>query len=51
MGLSDYGQSNIVDILYLELPQEGESVGRGDKLGSVESGKWVGSLRVCTCLC
>ncbi|MGC7873342.1 glycine cleavage system protein H [Desulfosporosinus sp. SYSU MS00001] len=44
IGLSDYGQSNTGDILYLELLQAGETVGRGDKLGSVESGKWVGSL-------
>lgn len=44
IGLSDYGQSNTGDILYLELPHEGETVGRGDKLGSIESGKWVGNL-------
>jgi glycine cleavage system H protein len=44
IGLSDYGQSNTGDILYLELSQEGETVGRGAKLGSIESGKWVGNL-------
>lgn len=44
IGLSDYGQSNTGDILYLELPHEGEAIGKGDKLGSIESGKWVGNL-------
>lgn len=44
IGLSDYGQSNTGDILYLELPHEGEVIKKGDKLGSIESGKWVGNL-------
>jgi len=44
IGLTDYGQGNIGDIIYLELAPAGTVVGRGDRCGSIESGKWVGSL-------
>jgi glycine cleavage system H protein len=44
IGLSDYGQWIIGDILYLDLAPEGATIVKGDKFGSVESGKWVGSL-------
>jgi glycine cleavage system H protein len=44
IGLSDYGQWVIGDILYLDLATEGVTIVRGGKFGSVESGKWVGNL-------
>lgn len=44
IGLSDYGQWVIGDILYIELGQEGAKIQKGESFGSVESGKWVGNL-------
>lgn len=44
IGLTDYGQGNIGDIIYLEIVPTGTVVRRGDRCGSIESGKWVGSL-------
>jgi glycine cleavage system H protein len=44
VGMTDYGQSNTGDILYLELSRAGEIFKQGDKFGSIESGKWVGNL-------
>ncbi|MCX5780197.1 MAG: glycine cleavage system protein GcvH [Firmicutes bacterium] len=44
VGMTDYGQSNTGDILYLELIPGGEEIKQGDKFGSIESGKWVGNL-------
>ncbi|MEA4926604.1 MAG: glycine cleavage system protein GcvH [Syntrophomonadaceae bacterium] len=44
VGMTDYGQSNTGDILYLELFPAGEAFRQGEKFGSIESGKWVGNL-------
>lgn len=44
IGLTDFGQYNTGDILYLELPSKGTVLARGEKIGSIESGKWVGKL-------
>ena len=44
VGLTPYGQGTIGDILYLELVSAGTAVRKGEKIGSVESGKWVGTL-------
>lgn len=44
VGMTDYGQSNTGDILYLELSPCGETFRQGDTFGSIESGKWVGNL-------
>jgi len=44
IGLTDYGQWVIGDILYLDLSPEDASIAMGEKFGSVESGKWVGNL-------
>ncbi len=44
IGLTEYGQWVIGDILYLELDPEGKAEAKGDRFGSIESGKWVGSL-------
>ena len=44
IGMTDYGQSNTGDILYLELSPGGETFQQGERFGSIESGKWVGNL-------
>ncbi|MEQ8200428.1 MAG: glycine cleavage system protein GcvH [Syntrophomonadaceae bacterium] len=44
IGMSDWGQGNIGDVLYLELAARGTICKKGDRLGSIESGKWVGNL-------
>jgi glycine cleavage system H protein len=44
IGMSDFGQNNTGDILYLEILAAGATVARGERIGSIESGKWVGNL-------
>ncbi|HOQ10208.1 MAG TPA: glycine cleavage system protein GcvH [Syntrophomonadaceae bacterium] len=44
VGLTEYGQYTIGDVLYLELVSPGTELEQGGSFGSVESGKWVGSL-------
>ena len=44
IGLTDYGQSTIGDILYIELEEAGKAVACRDELGSIEAGKWVGKI-------
>ena len=44
IGFTDYGQWSIGDILYLDLIGKGTQICKGEKFGSVESGKWVGNL-------
>ena len=44
IGLTDDGQENIGEIIYLELVPVGTVVRQGERCGSIESGKWVGNL-------
>ena len=44
IGLTAYGQNIMGDILYLELVSAGTLVKKGEKVGSIESSKWVGTL-------
>ncbi|HZK44212.1 MAG TPA: glycine cleavage system protein GcvH [Syntrophomonadaceae bacterium] len=44
IGLTDYGQSTIGDILYIELEELGIPVVTKGELGSIEAGKWVGKI-------
>jgi len=44
VGISDYAQDSLSDIVYLELPAEGEKLERGDSFGVVESVKAAGDL-------
>jgi len=44
VGISDYAQDQLGDVVFVELPQEGESFGKGDEFGSVESVKAVSEL-------
>lgn len=41
IGITDYAQSNLGDIVFTELPGEGETVKRGETFGVVESVKAV----------
>ncbi len=44
LGLTDYGQNTIGDILYIELEDLGIPVITRGELGSIEAGKWVGKI-------
>jgi glycine cleavage system H protein len=44
VGLTAYGQWVIGEILYLDVVPVGSPLLKGDRFGSVESGKWVGNL-------
>jgi len=44
IGLTDRGQGHIGDIIYLEISPAGTAVRQGGRCGSIESGKWVGSI-------
>jgi glycine cleavage system H protein len=44
VGISDYAQEQLGDIVFLELPETGRTVQQGDPLGTVESVKAVSDL-------
>lgn len=44
MGITDYAQSQLGDIVYLELPEEGADVEKGEPFGVVESVKAVSDI-------
>ena len=44
IGLSDYAQDQLGDIVYVELPQVGDAFSKGDEFGTVESVKAVSEL-------
>ncbi len=44
LGVTDYASDTAGDILYIELPQPGESFRREEPLGAIEAGKWVGKV-------
>lgn len=44
VGISDYAQSTLSDVVYVELPEVGEEVAKGDQLGVVESVKAAGDV-------
>jgi glycine cleavage system H protein len=43
-GISDYAQDQLGDIVYVELPQAGDSFDKGQEFGTVESVKAVAEL-------
>jgi glycine cleavage system H protein len=47
IGVSDYAQEQLNDIVYVELPDVGAEYKKGDTFGVVES---VRPRRTCTCL-
>jgi glycine cleavage system H protein len=44
IGLTDYAQDQLGDIVYLEMPEEGAEFSKGDVMGSVESVKAVSEI-------
>jgi len=44
VGISDYAQSTLSDVVYVELPEIGETISKGDQLGVVESVKAAGDV-------
>ena len=44
IGITDYAQEELVDIVYVELPEEGATFDAGDSFGTVESVKAVSDL-------
>mgnify|MGYP000927562527 CR=1 FL=1 len=44
VGISDYAQSTLSDVVYVELPEVGEEVNQGEQLGVVESVKAAGDV-------
>src|SRR5690606_37740993 len=44
VGISDYAQNSLSDIVYLELPSVGDTYGKGDSFGVVESVKAAADL-------
>jgi len=44
VGLSDYAQDQLGDVVFIELPEIGESISRGAEFGTVESVKAVSEL-------
>jgi glycine cleavage system H protein len=44
IGLSDYAQDQLGEIVFVELPEEGDTFSEGDEFGSVESVKAVSEI-------
>lgn len=44
VGLTDYAQDQLGEIVFVEMPEEGDSFGKGDEFGSVESVKAVSEI-------
>ena len=44
IGISDYAQDQLGDIVFVELPPEGTDLAKGDEFGTVESVKAVSEL-------
>jgi len=44
IGISDYAQDQLGDVVFVELPQVGDKFAKGDAFGSVESVKAVSEL-------
>lgn len=46
MGITDYAQEQLGDVVYVELPQVGQTVSSGDEAAVVESVKAAGEVKV-----
>jgi len=44
IGITDYAQDSLGEIVYIELPSEGDEITKGDSFGAVESTKAVSDL-------
>ena len=45
VGISDFAQAQLGDIVFVELPEVGDSVSKGDEPANIESSKAVGELK------
>lgn len=46
VGISDFAQEQLGDIVYVDLPEVGDSVDKGDTLGELESSKAVSDINM-----
>ncbi len=46
IGISDYAQDQLGDIVFVELPEVGDTLNKGDEFGTVESVKAVSELYI-----
>jgi len=44
VGVTEYAQSQLGDVVYIELPKVGDVVGRGDVIGTIEAVKTVADM-------
>ncbi|MFH1213954.1 MAG: glycine cleavage system protein GcvH [Candidatus Neomarinimicrobiota bacterium] len=44
VGVTEYAQSQLGDVVYIELPKIGDVVGRGDVIGTIEAVKTVADM-------
>lgn len=44
IGITDYAQESLGELVYIELPSEGDEINKGDSFGAVESTKSVSDL-------
>ena len=44
VGISDYAQDQLSDVVFVELPEVGDTFGKGEEFGTVESVKAVVEL-------
>jgi len=44
VGITDYAQGELGDIVFVELPEKGKDVGQGDSFGTIEAVKAVSDL-------
>jgi glycine cleavage system H protein len=44
VGVTDFAQKLAGDIVYVDMPMEGDEVTRDKPFGTIETGKWVGKL-------
>jgi glycine cleavage system H protein len=44
VGITDFAQKLAGDIVYVDMPMEGDEVTKDKPFGTVETGKWVGKL-------
>ena len=46
VGITDYAQSELGEIVFIDVPTEGETVGQGEVFGSIEAVKTVSDLNM-----
>ncbi|NLA22958.1 MAG: glycine cleavage system protein GcvH, partial [Candidatus Marinimicrobia bacterium] len=44
VGITDYAQSQLGDVVYIDLPKVGDVVARGDVIGTIEAVKTVADI-------